>query len=278
MDTKVKIESTLEKHLLEELEKAKPSSDPAYWAKPGCKDCGGRGVIGKQTVTLKGNNIITNDLLCMCGRKRWNRWKEEWLDNRRAQLRAERDADSGTNGSNGNGKSKEMSQHTQDRLSRIRDQMTLLQTEINRCDVRVTELPHLEKLAEFDQKLEVAREEVEDAEEAIAEVERQAAWALSESERLAKEAKKFARESVRLEQEAKSRRGKEIPELIQQVQGLEVEREVVDRAMQKAIHQIRRKQRVAEQKLEKMTARQQKIITESGVETLPDSVGLDGVV
>lgn len=278
MDTKVKIENTLEKHLLEELEKAKPSSDPAYWAKPGCKDCGGRGVIGKQTVTLKGKNVITNELLCMCGRKRWNKWKEEWLENRKAELRAEREGDSGTNGSNGNGSPKEMSKHTQDRLVRIRDQITVLATEINRCDARVAELPHLEKLAEFDRKLETAREEIEDAEEAIAEVERQAAWVLSESERLAKEAKKFARESVRLEQEAKSRRGKEIPELLQQVQGLEVERETVDKAMQKAIHQIRRKQRVAEQKMDKMVVRQQKIITESGVESLPDSLGLDGVV
>ena len=213
-----------------------------------------------------------------CHWKRWNKWKEEWLENRKAELRAEREGDSGTNGSNGNGSPKELSKHTQDRLVRIRDQITVLATEINRCDARVAELPHLEKLAEFDTKLEEAREEIEDAEEAIAEVERQAAWVLSESERLAKEAKKFAREAVRLEQEAKSRRGKEIPELLQQVQGLEVERETVDRAMQKAIHQIRRKQRVAEQKMDKMVVRQQKIITESGVESLPDSLGLDGVV
>ena len=75
---KVKVETQFPKHLLEAMEKAKPSSSPVYWAKKGCSDCYGRGIIGKQTIIVKSNKACT-EAICHCVRKKYKKWQNKWL-------------------------------------------------------------------------------------------------------------------------------------------------------------------------------------------------------
>lgn len=73
--------NTLHDKALEESEKAKPSSEPSFWAKRSCKDCYGRGIVGKNTLTLPGNNKTTFDLLCVCSKKNFKKWRDAWIKN-----------------------------------------------------------------------------------------------------------------------------------------------------------------------------------------------------
>ena len=77
---KIPIESEYPKHLLEAAEKLKPSSDPSYWAKKGCKECYGRGVVGNVTMVLKGNNRIQTQMVCSCTKKRYRTWLQATIE------------------------------------------------------------------------------------------------------------------------------------------------------------------------------------------------------
>lgn len=77
----IPLESEYPKHLLDEADKLKPSSDPSYWAKKGCKDCCGRGIVGTTTQILKGNNRVQHQLVCHCTRKRYRTWLETTIRN-----------------------------------------------------------------------------------------------------------------------------------------------------------------------------------------------------
>jgi hypothetical protein len=74
------IESEYPKDLLDEAEKLKPSNEPSFWAKKGCKECYGRGVIGSMTTVMKGNNRIQQTLVCSCVRKRYRVWLRETIE------------------------------------------------------------------------------------------------------------------------------------------------------------------------------------------------------
>lgn len=63
---------------LEECEKAKPSSDPAYYAKSSCNSCYGRGIEGSISIKQPGINYV-NELVCSCARKRYKKWVDNWI-------------------------------------------------------------------------------------------------------------------------------------------------------------------------------------------------------
>lgn len=67
-------------HILEAMEKDKPSKDPVYWAKKGCRDCLGRGVVGKVTQTVGNGNKIVNEQLCSCAKKSFAAWQAKWVE------------------------------------------------------------------------------------------------------------------------------------------------------------------------------------------------------
>ena len=70
-------------HIKEEIEAAKPSSDPKYWAKSNCKHCYGRGVEGTIVTKFGTNNSMRNSQICSCVTKAWNKWQEKFLETRK---------------------------------------------------------------------------------------------------------------------------------------------------------------------------------------------------
>lgn len=66
----------------EEIERAKPSDKPEYWAKKGCKDCCGTGVVGIVTTNIgNSSNKLRSSQICSCVRKRWHSWQDAFVEN-----------------------------------------------------------------------------------------------------------------------------------------------------------------------------------------------------
>lgn len=68
----------LEERGVLESEKAKPSSDPKWWAKPSCTKCYGRGTVGFITVKM-GTNTVKNGQICQCASKRFVKWRNDYV-------------------------------------------------------------------------------------------------------------------------------------------------------------------------------------------------------
>lgn len=60
-------------------EEAKPSKEPAYWAKRSCKRCFGRGIEGVITVKFGDGNTMKNEQLCYCASKNFAKWRNEFI-------------------------------------------------------------------------------------------------------------------------------------------------------------------------------------------------------
>lgn len=71
--------NSLEEQAILEAEKAKPSTEPSYWAKRSCNTCHGRGIEGVVTVTLKNNNKMVNSKMCACAQSRFARWRYNFI-------------------------------------------------------------------------------------------------------------------------------------------------------------------------------------------------------
>jgi hypothetical protein len=56
-----------------EAEEATPSQDPAYWAKPSCRHCHGRGTMGTLRTSTK-PDAPASKLLCECAAKGYQKW------------------------------------------------------------------------------------------------------------------------------------------------------------------------------------------------------------
>jgi hypothetical protein len=69
---------TLDEEALHESEKAKPTSEPAYWAKRSCNKCYGRGIIGNVERKVETNTFVT-PLLCNCANRNFGKWRDEWI-------------------------------------------------------------------------------------------------------------------------------------------------------------------------------------------------------
>ena len=53
-----------------------------YWAKENCKFCYGRGIEGKITIPVdKGRNSFVMDAMCVCARRRYGRWRDNFVEN-----------------------------------------------------------------------------------------------------------------------------------------------------------------------------------------------------
>jgi archaellum component FlaC len=67
-------------HLLEAMEKDKPSKDPSYWAKNSCRDCFGRGIIGRTSKVAGDGNTLITEQLCHCVKKAFASWQDRWVE------------------------------------------------------------------------------------------------------------------------------------------------------------------------------------------------------
>ncbi len=257
----------LDKALEEEMEKEKPSSDPAYWAKKSCKHCCGRGVIGTQTSKIEGNNTIVQNLLCVCARKNFRKWKEEWLAARKKKQQGEAKEPA----SNGNGKSKDLSGVVTERLERIGDHIAILNAEVIQCDTQIEELPHRSQIAAFDETIQMLQQSIVTAEDVFTGAMGEAGKRRARAQELLEESKRLVKEADRIELDSKSQRDTELPEIHSKIREMQQAKEAVEKNLSRAEHQIRRRKRIIQDKLDRMEERKYRLLKENhaepGVET-----------
>lgn len=68
----------LEEQAVVLAEQAKPSSEPGFWAKKSCNKCLGRGIHGSITTKI-GTNTMKTGLICECAKKRFVKWRNDWV-------------------------------------------------------------------------------------------------------------------------------------------------------------------------------------------------------
>lgn len=264
----------LDRALEAEMEKEKPSSDPAYWAKKSCKHCCGRGVIGTQTSKIEGNNTIVQNLLCVCARKNFRKWKEEWLAARKKKQQEEKKGGS----SNGNGKSKDLSEVVAERLERIGDQVAIMRAEIIRYDTQMEELPHRSQIAAFDETIQMLQHSITVAEENFSAMMGQVQATRSRAQELLEESRRLVKEADRIELDSKSQKDRELPEIQGKILGMQQAKEAAEKNLSQAEHQIRRRKRIVQDKLDRLEDRKCRVLKENQVELTSETEDLTETV
>lgn len=253
MDIKVDLDRTLELEM--------PSSDPAYWAKKSCKHCCGRGVIGTQTSKIEGNNTIVQNLLCVCARKNFRKWKEEWLVARKKKKQQK-----GETPSSGNGKSKDLSVVAAERLERIGDHVAIMKAEIIRYDTQMEELPYRSQIASFEETIQMLGYSIAAAEETFTGVMTQLVEQRVRAQELLEESRRLLKEADRIELDAKAKLREEVPEIQGKIQEMKQAKDASEKQLRQAEHQIRRRKRVIQDKLDRLEDRKYRLLKENQVE------------
>lgn len=255
---KMEIAGSIPKHLMEEMQKDKPSSDAKFWAKPGCKHCQGSGMVG--TITRPaGENRITSPMLCNCASRRWQKWQEEWMDARKPAPK-------------GNGKTKpeptekERLEAVMPRLERIDDKMHSLLSEVLGLSDRINSMPQHEVISDLEGQLTGEYNSVDQIHETLHTILDEQQACEKEADQLAKKAKELRRQATQWQQKYAEERAV-LAGQRKKIDSLEQEKREVERDLHRASHTMKRKRREAEQKLEKMRGRRERILRENNLES-----------
>lgn len=238
------------KELAEQMEKDKPSSDPAHWAKSSCTTCHGRGKLGKIKMVLPGNNVIEQEeTLCHCARKNYQKWQEEWLAAHRPAPEKK---------SNGNGHKTVPVAHVMGRLDRLDDQLSEMKTEAHQLVMFLDALPHKEQLV----KIEAG---IKQQEETRASVLEQVQRMEAEAVELRQRAALLSKQAAELENGAANLTHKVVPEINKDLGTLQVEQEKVRREYHAHAHKWSRQYRILEDKIGKLSKRRERVARDGGI-------------
>jgi hypothetical protein len=258
---KIKIQGVIPKHIMDEVEKLRPSSDPAYWAKTGCKDCLGRGVVGKQTLKTKGDNTIINSLLCSCARKKYRAWVEKTADEMRSKSKV--DLVKKEEGSNGNGK-EEKEKGLRLRLSDLDDAISNIRIEIALSENEIDSYPHHQQLEEIEGRRKAAEVVMQAFVNDVENLDQKIISLTERSRRLTTAVKGLTRDIVLVQQERDTLAGTKVAQQRVMLQTVQAEFRGVEKDLNSQTHRAKRRRRIALDRLDKLLERRQKVIRESG--------------
>ncbi|MCJ7759716.1 hypothetical protein MUP59_01040 [Candidatus Bathyarchaeota archaeon] len=258
---KINIQGNIPKHIMDEVEKLKPSSDPAYWAKKGCKDCLGRGVVGKQTLKTKGDNTIINSLLCGCARKKYRAWVEKTADEMKTK---KVDLAGKEKGSNGNGKEEEKEKGLRSRLSDLDDAIHNIKIEIALSENEISSYPHHQQLEEIGGRQKAAEVVMQALTNDVENWNQKITSFTERARRLMTAAKSLARDAAAAQQERDTLLNTKVKQQRIAQQVVQAEYRVVEKDLNSQTHKAKRRHRIALDRLDKLVERRQKVIRESG--------------
>lgn len=255
---RVQIEGTIPKHLMEEMQKDKPSAESSYWAKPSCKFCHGRGVIGSVTTVEGDNNLIKQGQLCVCAQRNWKKWQVGWLEARKPKP------------SNGK-KEKETTEEerfelVRPRLEKIDDRVLALQSEIAALNVRIEEMPQHDVISGFLEQLheeQLKLEEIEDEMEKHS-IDRDRAG--KEADRLSREAKEQRRHATHSQQKYEEEKAVWNGQRAK-ISALDAEKKLVEKDLSRASHGAKKKYYEAVRKRDRLEERKTRILRENKVDS-----------
>lgn len=237
----------------EQIEAAKPSADPSYWAKPGCHDCHGKGVVGVTQTELGGGNKLRRSELCPCAKQNWQRWQDEFVANLRAekeaasvQVRVESDPTSPEAATSVQVDPKVAGSLAQ--IDRLTWRLSGLQSKIDELSTRSVQLPQRQCVAEAESRVGCAEQDVVEAQKVVAGLQDSADLYEAEAHKLLAQAR-LARQSLKSE-------AKPALEAAQQrVVQAKQEVSLATKQLQRADHQLQKKIREFERQGDKLRSR-----------------------
>lgn len=262
----------------EEIEMAKPSSKPEYWAKKGCKRCHGTGLEGSVSQTVKGNNTIKTNQVCECVTKAWHKWQEEFVE----KLRTERQAVGSAEPEQlafdhinlTTPPEAETQTHADPRhaaalgqIERLSTRIVALQASIIDLQERSRTLPHREKLAEAIQAAAQAQDAIQTREGEAKALEEQIAQHEAEAERLWAQRKHVLGQAEMTRQLLKSNAKPAIEQAQIQAKELLQELDLAKRSLSQADHQLQKKIRENEKKVDKLRSRIERVQRENNMQS-----------
>lgn len=256
---KVQIQGDVPKHLMAQMQKDKPSDDSEFWANSGCNKCYGRGVVGRLT-SVVGTNTISNEMLCVCVHRRWKKWQEEWLEEHQPKK---------VKSGNGKQMEKKKTELVKPRLEKIDDMILSFKSEILSFTDKLSSLSHHKDISKIDSHILQEKDRLDELDDVIEQLLAKSEECDVRADDLTEEAKNFRRAAGRINQQVEEERQVRATQQ-STVRRLEQNREEVEKALKRASHPLKRKRRVAEAKLEKLEARKQRIIRESGLDSSND--------
>ena len=262
---KIQIPQDTPKHLLERLDQDKPSAEASYWAKPSCKHCHGRGEIGKVRAVIEGNNTIEKDQLCACAKKNFKMWRENKLEEYKAEAKAKE----------GNGKSKkeekkpvsgEFIMRVRRRLSNIEDEINEMNSSIASKQVEIAEAPFSDWMVRIENRDREALSRLEEMQDRIETMNFDATKAEAAAEKMRQRAKEMTRGAGKLREKVKELEKVDLRDLKDRLEAVRAEGRSASKRLDQVTHRLNHRIGVDQKRLEKLEARREKVIAESGLE------------
>lgn len=255
----------------EEIEKAKPSADPAYWAKPGCRTCYGKGVLGVVTTKFGKNNTLKSEQVCLCVTKRWQVWQDEFVKKLREEKFAAKIPDMSEQLPLPLAASAETvieidprKARALERVDRLSARIGDLQVTLHELNERIANLPQRATVVQAEHAIVACDNDLKELRAQSELKEREAVQLDNEAERYQQLAKEAQRKAANLRQQRKS---EVLPQVDMAQIRLTLAQQNFERAQQdlgRAEHQVYKKIREIKRKKEKFVARIERIKTENG--------------
>lgn len=264
--SKLRVGTDLPPEVLEKMEADKPSKESSYWAKSGCKHCYGRGEVGVQNVVDGKGNSYRNTLLCICARKSWDKWREEWVENYKKAKREESQPDIKIEDrSKGNGHNVAKAERAFQRIDRLESQLVALQSVVNSYDDRLSALPQHDQLSGLTRREEILASDFDRTRVSIESDLATSEDMLKRAEQLREEAARCAKSAMEIEKAAKNKQGTILAAQWKDIEKVRAETKVVEKDLGRDSKTIRKRKRETQKKIDRLLSRRGRIVTEAGI-------------
>jgi chromosome segregation ATPase len=262
----------------EEIEAAKPSDKPEFWAKSNCKHCHGKGVVGKTTTTVAGNNKIINNQICQCATKAWQDWQARFVEQlKKAKQSAVDSRISSDQARKSTSVKRQVSSVEQtraesrkkltlERLQRMDDLLKPLQRQMEELVQRRVDLPQREAVSQAESVFLGRGQEAAELQQLATMKEKQAAQMEEEAEHYRAMAKDAVRQAGNLRQQVNSEVKPAISKAIGQVEQARQELDNTKRELTRAEHQLDKKTREIQKKIDRLAERRSRVVSETGLD------------
>ncbi len=256
----------------DEIEAAKPSADPAYWAKKSCKQCHGTGTSGFIKKPLGNGNTIQHAAICECVEKKWGKWQEDFVvELRKSRLAEKAPAEqlplpivNETNVSTTTQADPKQVQ-AMERIEGLYDRIMPLHARIVELEAQLLNLPQRNAVAAAQEALAECMRAEADLEALIEMKEKQAVQLEAEAEHYREMAREAIKQAANLRQQKNS---EVLPEVRVATGNRQLAVTELDRTHQdlsRAVHQARKKIREVEKRKDRLDDRVDRIRKESGL-------------
>jgi len=254
----------------EEIEEAKPSPDPKYWARSGCNKCHGRGTVG-MTSRKVGDNTIKSYELCDCATKAWQKWQDEFVEKlRKSRLINDQSEILEVNDTTpseaatltyADPKQTEGMRRIESIMGRVRK----LHDDLCVLESRLAALPQRKLVAEAERSLQTCCAEVRELRGMAEMKERQAAQLDAEAEHYRQMAREAAKQATALRQYKNSEVLPAVDKADEHSKTLRQNLDHIQADLTRATHQVQKKIREVERQKDKLNSRIDRIRRECGL-------------